>query len=417
MVALSVLTAVTLASLTSATALAESTPDSDTTLAERETPSPQADDTPDIDTETTAESTADKRLTITGDFRPIFDYFDLETREGLPESESSLGARLRVRADIALTKALHIGTRAAGVCFNDGCDPDVVVQSSSDGIDGGTLTLDELFLHWAPVDGGSVALGRLQTRFVLRGGVYAKSLDRNDSNNVNITWTDGLQASYRTEKGWNASVILQYNSTEGTSNIRRDPLDFNDGDARITYFAGIENTNALGNIVQRGFDISYLPASLLQDGDASGRREDYWGLVGRTALRFPQRSEGMRLRTGIEIGYAPNTQTREAATLDSDVSGLAWDLVVSLMDFSPGHSIGINYARTGAGWLISPQYRPNEELFEIRYQWRPKWTGQAIRRPPIVEPRFRWRKELDQLVDTAQKRKVFDMYLRFTWEF
>ena len=412
-----VLTAVLLASLSATTALAESTPDSETTLAERDAPSLQSDDTPDIDTETTAESTAGTRLTITGDLRPIFDYFDLEEREGHSESESALGARLRVRADVKLTDALHIGTRAAGVCFDDGCDLDVVVQSASDGIDGGTLTLDELFLHWSPVEEGSVAVGRLQTRFVLRGGVYAKSLDRNDSNNVNITWTDGMQASYRTDKGWNASFVLQRNSREGASNIRRDPLDFNDGDARITYFAGIENTNALGNIVQRGFDVSYLPASLLKDGDPGGRREDYWGLVGRMVLRFPQRSQGMRLRTGVEIGYAPDTQTREAARLDSDVSGLAWDVVASIMEFAPGHSIGINYARTGAGWLISPQYRPNEELFEIRYQWRPNWGGPLFRRPPLVEPRFRWREELVQLVGAAQKRKVFDMYIRLTWEF
>ena len=38
------------------------------------------------------------------------------------------------------------------------------------------------------------------------------------------------------------------------------------------------------------------------------------------------------------------------------------------MDFLLAQSIGINYAQTGAGWLISPQFRPNEELFEVLYK-------------------------------------------------
>lgn len=386
--------------------------------AARQTDSPDAnDDTEDIETETTSDSTAGKGLEITGDLRPIYDYFDLEGRDGESESEGSFGARLRVRADIGVTQRIHVGTRVAFVCFTEGCDPEIIVQSASDGLDSGTLTLDELFLHYAPTTKGTVALGRLQTRFVLRGGVFAKSLDRNDSNNVNITWTDGLQATYRANVGWHSSFVLQRNSSEGSGSIRREPLEFDDSDARVSYFAGTENTQPWGNVVQRAFDVSYLPAALLTDGIPNGRREDYWGLVGRLVFRFPQRSEGVRLRTGFEIGYAPKTQTPDAARLQSDVSGLAWDIVASLMDFLPGHSIGVNYAQTGAGWLISPQYRPNEELFEIRYQWRPKWKAAVFRRPPTIEPRLRWREDLEQLIGSAQKRQVFDMYLRLTWEF
>ncbi len=95
--------------------------------------------------------------------------------------------------------------------------------------------------------------------------------------------------------------------------------------------------------------------------------------------------------------------------MDEKVSGLAWDVVASLMDFRPGHNIGINYARTGTGWFLSPQFRPNEELFEIRYQWRPENI-------PLFEWRVRWREDLIQPVDTIRKRDVFDMYLRLTWE-
>lgn len=60
----------------------------------------------------------------------------------------------------------------------------------------------------------------------------------------------------------------------------------------------------------------------------------------------------MSLRISAELGYAPETQTRAAAGLagDGDVDGLAWAVTASVMNFLPRQSIGINYARTDAGW-------------------------------------------------------------------
>lgn len=372
------------------------------------------DDTPEVETETTVDYTEDRKgLRVDGDLRTIFDYSDLEDRDGLSSSNDRFGFRGRIRADVGITDTVHLGARFAGRCFTGDCDPEFVFQSAtpgSSGLRGGQVTFDQLYLHWFRTERGSFALGRLQTRFVLRGGVFAKSLDRNDSNNTNVTWTDGLQATYRAENGWNSSFILQRNARDGSGSIRRGQLDFDDSGARNTYFVGFENISGWGPIVQRGFDVSYLPASLLEDGDPNGRREDYWGFVGRLAVRWPQRSSGIRLRAGTEIGYAPEKPTPQALSLDTDVSGLAWDIVASIMDFQPGQSIGVNYARTGDGWFLSPQFRPNEELFEIHYQWRP-------REPLLVEARVRWREDLEQLVGTLQKREVFDMFLRLTWRF
>jgi hypothetical protein len=87
-----------------------------------------------------------------------------------------------------------------------------------------------------------------------------------------------------------------------------------------------------------------------------------------------------------------------------------WDVVANIMDFAPDHSIGLNYSRTGAGWMLSPQFRPNEKLFEVRYQWGPDWF-------PLTEVRFRWREELEQQIGFENKQDVFDLYLRVTWEF
>ena len=157
-------------------------------------------------------------------------------------------------------------------------------------------------------------------------------------------------------------------------------------------------------------DISYLPKSLLKDGLLSGRREDDYGIVVRTANRWPERDEGIRLRVAAELGYAPETQTRTAAGLvgDGDVDGLAWYVVLSLMDFKPKHSIGVNYGEVGAGWLLSPQFRQNESLAEIRYQWRKS-------RQLAFDFRIRQRKELEQPALTTGRREELDFFLRFTW--
>jgi hypothetical protein len=78
------------------------------------------------------------------------------------------------------------------------------------------------------------------------------------------------------------------------------------------------------------------------------------------------------------------------------------------MDFKPHHSIGVNYGRVGAGWLLSPQFRPNESLTEIHYQWRRS-------RDFAIDIRVRQREELEQLVLTDRKRKELDFFVRFTW--
>jgi len=118
----------------------------------------------------------------------------------------------------------------------------------------------------------------------------------------------------------------------------------------------------------------------------------------------------MRLRVAWEIGYAPETQTRSAAGLagDGDVDGLAWNVVLSLMDFKPNHSVGINYGQVGAGWLLSPQFRQNESLAEIRYLWRRS-------RQLALDVRIRIRTELEQRMLSVGKHEEVDFFVRFTW--
>ncbi|MGI9342955.1 MAG: hypothetical protein ACR2QV_08890 [Gammaproteobacteria bacterium] len=350
-----------------------------------------------------------------GDIRAGYFMSETDQRDGSKNDDDVLTARWRVEGSWNGTESWRLAARVAGLCSTDECDPNFTLNDNiptSSGMRDGDITLDELFVHWFRSQRFDLAVGRLQTKFAARGGVFAKSLDRNDSHNVSVNWTDGMHGTIKTPSGWVSHLILQYNAEDGPTNIRRTPLDFTDDDSRISGFLAFENRFPKGPLLQRGFDVSYLPGALLKDGTLSGRREDYWGLVVRGAARWPQRSEGIRLRFAGEIGYAPETQTHQAANLpgSGDVDGWAWNVVVSLMDFAPSHSVGINYARTDPGWLLSPQYRPNDELFEIRYLWR--------RTPNLaIDVRARWRDEIDQQIGAVRKRSELDWWVRFTWGF
>src|SRR5690606_34644976 len=83
----------------------------------------------------------------------------------------------------------------------------------------------------------------------------------------------------------------------------------------------------------------------------------------------PLRAAGPRLVAGAEVAYAPKTPLASAVGTggSGDAGGLAWQLQASLYDFAPRHHIGIAIGGADAGWLLSPDYRPNDRSAEIRY--------------------------------------------------
>jgi hypothetical protein len=373
-------------------------------------------DTPDVDSEGSIEDAADRRgWSVEGDIRAGYAYSDRTNRASAETDEDELTGRFRIGSTIGFTRNLRARARFAGICSTEGCGPDFEWSSSipkTSGLDVGDATLDELFLHWFPGGRFDVAIGRMQTKFVTRGGVFSKSLDRNDSNSANVNWTDGFHGTVRARRGWVSHLILQANRANGTSSVRREPLDFGDDGSHVSYFLAFENVEAWGPFVQRALDISYLPDSLMKDGSRTGRIEDYPAIVARLAARWPREREGPGLLVTGEVGHAPETPTAAAVDLpgSGDVDGLAWAVTASVMDLRPGHSIGVNLARADAGWLLSPQYRRNDRLSEIRYRWQ---TSRTLN----VEVRARWRKELEQEVGTAQRRDELDVFARMTWQF
>jgi len=381
------------------------------TLADPDVPEENFDealDEVDIDVQGSLDDIDERRgFALEGDLRLgyILDGEDLQDVEfGVTDV---LRARWRVSSTWGLLSGLRARARVSGICSTEDCSPEFILQPyipTRASIEDGQVTIDSLFLQWFKSNRFDLAVGRMETKFVARGGVFAKSLDRNDSNNLRVNWTDGLHADYKAKNGWKTSLIVQYNDNDGASNVRREPLDFSSNESRLSYFLAFENLEPKRRMIQRAFDVSYLPASLAHD--------DYWGFVARIAARWPVRSDSWRLRMSSELGYAPTTPTREEAGIEGsgDTDGLAWNMTASVVDFLPSHSIGINYARTAGGWLLSPQYADNEELFEIRYMWRP--TNRLT-----LDIRGRWRYELRQRIVEDPGRRRFDFYTRFTWTF
>lgn len=361
---------------------------------------------------------ADRRLlgrNFEGDMRFGYTRTDEDDRDGSEQSAAEWRGRYRAGGSYSITDSLIFSGRIASTCSTDECNPDLVLYSTlpnNTSINDGEITFDQLYIHGFRDEKLDIAIGRLQTKFVSRAGVFAKSLDRNDSNNTNVNWTDGVHAVWHANSDWTGHLVLQSNKADGTSNVRRGPIDFNDEDSRITYFLAWENTQRFGPINQQGFDITYMPQSLLKDGDRDGRIEDYIAFVGRFAASWPKGSTGQRLNVAGEVGYAPETPTRAAMSLagEGDSDGLAWLISASVVDIRQDHSIGINYGRTDAGWLLSPQYRENEEAVELRYMWR-RSANLA------VDIRARWREELEQLEDTARRSQELNVFARLTLGF
>ncbi len=352
---------------------------------------------------------------LDGDLRLGYVFAGDNIPDGLFGETDIFRARWRIRSIWGITNRLRGVLRVAGTCSSEDCDPDFILQPelpASASRKDGQFTIDALFLQWFRTDRFDLAVGRMETKFVARGGVFAKSLDRNDNNNMRVNWTDGLHGTFKAENGWESQMVLQYNSKDGPSNVRRYPLDFSDSRSRVSYFYGLENLQANRLLVQRRLDITYLPSSLLSNGQAKSRLEDYVAIVARVASRWPVRSEDWRIRLSTEVGYASNTPTKTAAGIigAGDADGLAWNITVSVMDFAPNHNIGINFGKTEAGWLLSPQYTDNERLFEVRYMWRPI-------NHLTLDVRGRWRDELRQRIIEELDRDRFDFYARFTWSF
>jgi len=357
---------------------------------------------------------------FSADVRAVYSSNEKTLNNGKMIKDTDLLVRIRGDVIATLSDNLRAGFGIAGSCAFSNCEANFTLKTSlpgSTGLKKGQITIDEMYLHWSSDEPHrfKLAIGRMQTRSVLKTGVFNKSLDRINSNNARINWTDGIHVAYQFNKGWNSNLIMQYNSKEGSGNVYHDAIDFSNSDAQQSYFASFENNQEISGITQRSIGFSYLPSALLSSQEIIQSHGDYVGLVGKVAWAWPQKNSGHTLRGGFEVGYSPTLPDHDVVGIQDEkaVNGLAWNAVFNIMDIYPGQNIGINYAHTGAGWQLSPQYKPNTKLLEFRYQWQ-------LKAATLFEARLRWQDELETsqvIEDIPFQDNQVDFYVRLTRNF
>lgn len=332
------------------------------------------------------------------------------------DHEDSDSWRLRVRAGIKVKLNEHWSgaVRAAGRYADEEGNQSFSIDryaTSPGGLEFGESTLDEAYVRYQGSPRWSLTVGRFQSKFVL-DGVAVKSLDRNDSPSTDITWTDGIHWNQQLAGGWRSHLIVEYNSSEGPSNSKQEPLAFDEDRSRWSAFASFENKEPWGPVIHRALDITYLPEALYPRGLQDSKTENYYAFVARGVAKWPVGNTGSSFLLGMELGYAPNTPddlTVRTGT-SGDSSGTAYQVSFNWMDFAPGHSVGVVLGRADAGWLISPDFRPNGELAEIRYAWKPHKQHK-------VEVRLRERNDREQINNFDRDRVDTDYYVRYTYQF
>lgn len=361
--------------------------------------------------EALAQGTAEGRhegVRFSGDLR--FGWYAEQRRPRMGGRQRSDEGRTRVR--IAVDAPLAEGWSARGrLAASAGTDngPDRFHLSYAGAAALGDATFDQLYLQYRSGD-WRVTLGRFSSGFALRQ-LAGKSLDRQPASNVAINWTDGVQVERGLGGGWSARALLQYQDRDGPGQPTQAPLDYSRSSSRVgSWFALVAEPDGL--FEQRSLSLTWLPNALAKRGIADPSRQDYLALNGKLALAWPLGEGGTRLVVSSEAGYAPNRPRHEALNTgrSGEAGGLAWQLSANLYDIAPGHSLTLVYGQADAGWLLSPDYRPNDTLAEVRYQWRfsPSWS---------MEARYRLREERQVPATALREREDRDFYVRFSGRF
>ena len=352
--------------------------------------------------------------TASGDVRFGYVASDTTARSGAGSDDDSLRARVRVRLRGDLGGGWHVGGRVAARLDSDQDREEFWMRTYAPGpagLENGQGTIDEAYIEYrAPEGPWSLRLGRFQAAWGL-DDVMKKSLDQNDSPNFDVTWTDGAWLQWRAGEDWTTHLVVRHNDRRGPTGALRRPLGFSDGDSRVGVLAVAESKTPVGPLVQRVVTLNWLPSALHPYGVADPRTEDYLAVTAKATAQWPLGDGGTTLRLGGELGWAPNTPRREAMNSGTgDADALSWQASLGFMDILPRHDLGIVYGRVADGWLVSGDFRPNDELAEVRWVWKASADWQ-------FDARYRRRKEIEVPATAAGARRDDDLYVRATWRF
>ena len=342
-------------------------------------------------------------VVLSGDARGLLIRQDRKVRDGSTNRNDEAILRLRVGAESELASNLRAKVRFAGRYSNNQDGTSFVFKDHPSGVGGlatGESTLDEIWLSSRIGDEWLVRVGRMQTRF-LPEGIAKQSIDRHNSTNTMVNWTDGVMIMRDRGPGWRPQLIGHYNSPVRGSHPARAPIDFSSSGSRWGTAAAIDNRESLGPVVHRGVSVNWLPNALPDD---QGGNDDYINLVARGAAAWPLGDEGTRFMLTGQWGIAPNVQSRGPGQGRAENIGTM--MGAQLLNLFPGHSVALFYIRAGDGWLLSPDLLSNASAWEGRYEWLAGSWG-------VIEARIRTRREIH--TPGAQNRlSDKEYYLRWT---
>jgi len=351
-----------------------------------------------------------------GDLRGGFYASERDGRDGFTSSDESLRSRLRVFAQRELSERWLFRGRVATWMTTGGNDFGFEFEryrATGTGTRPGEVHIDEFYFRWTDqAERHQLRIGRFLTNFNLPV-VPGKSIDRNDASNVGIGWTDGAYWISQLGGGWEGHVIAQLNHRRGTGNTFRGPIDFSDSGSRLGTYLGLRSTERWGPISMRMLTLNWMPDALAPLGTSDPRREDYLVATAKMAAEWPIGDAGSRFVLAGEYGHAFNTP-RESVMLvgtgTDDVDGDGYQISANVFDFLPDHHLGVVYGHVESGWLISNDFRNNDDLYEVRYQ---HYFTQDFR----MTVRFRIRDEIERRVGAERLQRDRDLYVRFNWKF
>lgn len=358
-----------------------------------------------------AQDSLQDNIRFFGDLRFGGVAFDRDERDGSNFDQTRLQVRARAGLQWQISDVYSAGVRyAARVHNTDNESAEFklyrAVPRGASSIHPGQSTLDQLYVR-AQYGQWQHTVGRFQLSNLLVG-IPDKSFSRTDSTSWDVSWTDGIHSRYTLPSGWQVNMIVEHNSKKGPTHIRRAPLWFDQSASRASYYVSLDHSQPDGLFLQRSVDVTVMPSALYYDGLLHNRQRDYIGFTGRLGLQW-QLPGSTRLVAGGELAWAPETPTWAALNLPGQgkADGFGYQLTFNLVDFRPGHSIGMIHGEADGGWLLSTDFTNNQSQTELRYSWE-------VMQGHTFQARIRQRDELRQYIGAERKRSETDIFIRYT---
>jgi hypothetical protein len=311
-----------------------------------------------LQTSLNAQAQKKSLLSIYGDVR--FSYTG--TNASLDNFDNNLLImRLRPGVKYTLNSNHSFSARAAYRVSNEMEELDVTAQAIGGGLSLGQMSFDEFYYQYK-IDRFLLKAGRFQHR----NKVYSnagRSIDRFQSNNVNVHWSDGMYVKKGLTSLWYSEAIFELIEEGQLAYPYDPPLTFGGNEITPGLYLGLSNDerDAL-NFIQKSFGIQYFYNAYF-DGFNNNGNEEYTEYLAFTSRGVTDYDGGELLKGGSwrfagEIGYNIQGPVDE---------GTIFNASVGVNSFAKKHNLMIEFTKVGDEWISANVYGPNTDEMEIRY--------------------------------------------------